>query len=169
VPSIWAAGDLTGRMLLAHVASHQGMTAVEKIAGLEPPPIDYDKMPRTTYCQPQVASLGLTEGQAKERGLDAHSGRFPLRATGKALVLGETEGFVKVVAERGTNRILGWHMIGFNVTELLGEAGLASVLGATSDDMKHAVYAHPTLSEALKEAALALHGEAVHFFTARSR
>jgi dihydrolipoamide dehydrogenase len=165
VPSVWAAGDVTGRLLLAHVASHQGVTAVEKIAGLDPPPLDYDKIPRAVYCQPQVASLGLTEAQARERGLDVRAARFPFRANAKAMALGETDGFVKVVADRQTGVILGWHMIGQGVTELLGEASLGSIYDVTERRLGQAVHAHPTLSEALREAVLALDGEAVHFFS----
>jgi dihydrolipoamide dehydrogenase len=165
VTSIWAAGDDTGRLLLAHVASQQGVTAVEKMAGLEPPPLDYDKMPRAVYCQPQVASLGLTEAQAIERGLVVRAARFPFRVNGKALALGETDGFAKVVAERETGAIVGWHMIGHGVTELLGEASLGSIYDVTQDRLAKAVHAHPTLSEALREAALALDGEAIHFFS----
>jgi dihydrolipoamide dehydrogenase len=164
VPGVWAIGDVTGKLLLAHVASQQGVTAVEKIAGQEPPPLDYEKMPRAVYCQPQVASLGLTEAQARERGLEVRAARFPFRANGKAMALGETDGFVKLVADRKTDEVLGYHMIGHGVTELLGEASLGSVLETTRGELAYAVHAHPTLSEALKEAALALKGEAVHFF-----
>jgi dihydrolipoamide dehydrogenase len=167
VPSIWAAGDVTGRLLLAHVASQQGVTAVEKIAGLNPPPLDYDRMPRAVYCQPQVASLGLTEAQARERGFDARTGRFPFRASGKALASGDDEGFVKVVIDKASGAILGYHMIGHNVTELLGEASVASLLESTVRELGYAVHAHPTLSEALKEAALSVSGESVHFYTRR--
>ncbi len=169
VPTIWAAGDVTGRLLLAHVASHQGVTAVEKIAGQNPPPLNYDQMPRAVYCQPQVASLGLTEAQARERGYEVATGRFPFRANGKAMALGETDGFVKIVADRRTGEILGYHMIGHNVTELLGEASLGSVLEATQAELAYAVHAHPTLSEALKEAALAVRGEAIHFYRSQQR
>jgi dihydrolipoamide dehydrogenase len=165
VPSVWAIGDVTGRLLLAHVASHQGITAVEKIAGLEPQPIDYDKMPRAVYCQPQVASLGLTEAQARERGYDFKTGRFPFRASGKAMTDGDTEGFVKLIVDRATNAILGFHFIGHNVTELIGEASLGAVLETTPVELGYTVHAHPTLSEALKEAALAVTGESIHFFT----
>ncbi len=167
VPGIWAVGDVTGKLLLAHVASHQGVTAVEKIAGLEPPPLDYEKMPRAVFCQPQVASLGLTEAQAKARGFDVLTGRFPFRASGKAMAIGETEGFVKLVVDRESRAVLGYHMIGNGVTELLGEASLGTVLETTPSELGYAVHAHPTLSEALHEAALAVTGEAVHFFTPR--
>ena len=167
VPSVWAAGDVTGRLLLAHVASRQGITAVEKIAGQDPPPIDYDQMPRAVYCQPQVASLGVTESEAKERGFDVRAGRFPLRANAKAVALGETDGFVKIVADKKTGRVLGYHMIGHNVTELLGEASLGATLDATFDQLSRAMHPHPTFSEAVGEAALALQDGAFHFFSER--
>jgi dihydrolipoamide dehydrogenase len=165
VPSIWAIGDVTGRLLLAHVASHQGVTAVEKIAGLEPPAIDYVNIPRAVYCQPQVASLGLTESQAEEQGYDVRTGRFPFRANGKSMAIGENEGFVKVVTDRGTGQILGWHIIGHNATEMLGEATLGALLESTNVELSYAVHAHPTMSEAIKEAALAVTGEAIHFYS----
>ena len=167
VPGVWAIGDVTGKLLLAHVASHQGVTAVEKIAGLDPPPLDYDKMPRAVYCQPQVASLGLTETQAAERGISVRTGRFPFRANGKALGTGDPEGFVKVVVDARTSEVLGYHMIGHNVTEMLGEASLGSVLETTNSELSYAVHAHPTLSEALKEAALAVTGASIHFYAPR--
>ncbi len=122
-------------------------------------------MPRAVYCQPQVASLGLTEAQAKERGHDVQIGRFPFRASGKAMAMGDTDGFIKLIVDRDSRAILGYNMIGHGVTELLGEATLGAVLETTPTDLGYAVHAHPTLSEALKEAALATSGEAIHFFT----
>jgi dihydrolipoamide dehydrogenase len=165
VPGVWAIGDVTGKLLLAHVASQQGVTAVEKIAGREPPPLDYERMPRAVYCQPQVASLGITEAQARARGLDVLTGRFPFRANGKAMAIGETEGFVKLVVDASTRAVLGYHVIGHGATEMLGEASLGTVLETTPAELGYAVHAHPTLSEALKEAALAITGEAIHFYT----
>jgi dihydrolipoamide dehydrogenase len=165
VPGVWAIGDVTGKLLLAHVASHQGVTAVEKIAGLDPQPLDYTNMPRAVYCQPQVAGLGLTEAQAKDRGHDVLVGRFPFRAAGKAMAMGDTDGFIKLVVDRESRAVLGYNMIGHGVTELLGEATLGAVLETTPTELGYAVHAHPTLSEALKEAALAVSGEAIHFFT----
>jgi dihydrolipoamide dehydrogenase len=165
VPTIWAIGDATGRLMLAHVASHQGTVVVEKIAAKDPPPLDYDQIPRAVYCQPQVATLGLSEEQAKERGLDVRTGRFPFRANGKAMATGDSEGFVKLVVDRKTNEIVGYHIIGHNATEMLGEASLGSVMQTTPAALGYAVHAHPTLAEALKEAALAVNGEAVHFYT----
>jgi dihydrolipoamide dehydrogenase len=164
VPGVYAIGDITGRMLLAHVASHQGVTAVETIAGLNPPPLEYEKMPRAVYCQPQVASLGLTEAQARERGIDVRVGRFPFRASGKALATGETEGFAKLVADRKTGEIVGYHVIGHGATEMLSEATLGAVLETTPKELGFAVHAHPTLSEIVKEAALAVSGESIHFY-----
>ncbi len=162
--NVYAIGDVTGRLLLAHVASHQGVTAVETIAGRNPPPLDYNKMPRAVYCAPQVASLGLTEAQAREKGFKVRTGRFPIRANGKALAIGETEGFVKLVAEEGTGDILGYHMVGPNATEMIAEASLGSVLETTPTELGFAVHAHPTLSEAVHEAALAVSGESIHFY-----
>jgi dihydrolipoamide dehydrogenase len=127
-------------------------------------PLDYDQIPRAVYCQPQVAALGLTEAQAVERGMDVRSGRFPFRANGKAMALGDTDGFVKIVSDRKTGAIVGYHMVGHNVTELLGEASLGSVLETTPVELGYAVHAHPTMGEAVKEAALALSGEAIHFY-----
>jgi dihydrolipoamide dehydrogenase len=165
VPGVWAVGDVTGKLLLAHVASHQGVTAVEKIAGKEPPALDYEQIPRA--CQPQVASLGLTEAQARERGLDVRSARFPFRANGKAMAIGETEGFIKLVVDRKTSAVVGYHMIGQGVTELLGEATLGAQLETTPVELGYAVHAHPTLAEAMKEAALAISGEAIHFYSSQ--
>ena len=165
VPNVFAIGDVTGKLLLAHVASAQGVTAVEHIAGREPLPLSYEKMPRCTYCQPQVASLGLTEAQARERGIEVKVGTFPYRGNGKALALGRTEGLVKLVVDAATDEIVGYHMIGQDATELLAEASLASVLETTPRELGWAVHAHPTLSEIVKEAALAVEGQAIHFWT----
>jgi dihydrolipoamide dehydrogenase len=165
VPSIWAIGDITGRLLLAHVASHQGVTAVEKIAGHKPQPMDYQQIPRATYCQPQIGSLGLSEAQARERGIDVRTGRFPFRASGKALATGDTDGFVKLVVDSKTSAVVGYHIIGHSAVEMLGEASLGTVLETTPAELGYAVHAHPTLSEALKEAALAVTNEAIHFYS----
>lgn len=165
VPTIWAIGDVTGKLLLAHVASHQGVTAVEKIAGLNPPPLEYVNIPRAVYCQPQVASLGLTEAQAKEQGFEVRSGRFPFRANGKSMAIGENDGFVKIVTDRQTGQVLGFHAIGHGVTEMLGEATMTALLESTNVELGYAVHAHPTMSEAIKEAALAVTGEAIHFYS----
>ena len=162
VPGIFAIGDVTGKLLLAHVASAQGVAAVEGIAGHESPPLDYEWMPRATYCHPQVASIGLTEAQAVERGHDVRTGRFPLAASGKALAMDEAHGMVKVVTDGELGEVLGVHMIGAEVTELLGEAALGRGLEATSLEFGWAAHPHPTISEAVKEAALASNGAAIH-------
>jgi dihydrolipoamide dehydrogenase len=162
VPGVFAIGDVTGKLLLAHVASAQGVSAVEGIAGLEPPALDYELMPRATYCRPQIASFGLTEAQARERGIAVKSGRFPFTASGKALALDETEGMVKVVVDAEMSGVLGAHMIGAEVTELLGELSLARMLESTTKELGWLVHPHPTISEMVKEAALASEGEAIH-------
>jgi dihydrolipoamide dehydrogenase len=162
VPTIHAIGDLTGPPMLAHVASAQGVIAAEVIAGQQPPALDYDQMPRATYCRPEVGSLGLTERQARERGFEPRTGSFPFRPNGRALAMAEPDGFVKVVADAKTGEILGIHMLGAGVSELLGEASLARTLEATPAEVGFAVHPHPTLSEVLKEAALAVRGEAIH-------
>ena len=161
VPNIYAIGDVTGKLLLAHVASAQGVTAVEHIAGLDPPPLDYGHMPRAIYCRPQVASFGLTEEQARESGYSVKIGKFPLSASGKALALNESEGMVKLVVESEIGELLGGHMIGAEVTEMLGELGMARLLEATTAELGWLVHPHPTISETIKEAALAAEGQAV--------
>ena len=162
VSGVYAIGDVTGILLLAHVAQAQGVLAVERIAGLESPDIDYDIMPRATYCRPQVASFGLTEKQAVERGHRVKIGRFPFQASGKAQAMGDTEGMVKVVADEEYGELLGVHMIGPEVTELLGELSLGRLLEGTTHEVGWLVHSHPTLSEALKEASLAADGKAIH-------
>jgi dihydrolipoyl dehydrogenase len=169
VPGIYAAGDLTGPPLLAHVASAQGVVAVEHMAGLNPQPINYAQMPRATYCQPEVAAIGLTEAEARERYEEIEVGRFPFRANGRAAAIGESEGLVKVIADRETDQLLGIHMVGPEVSELLGEATLALAGGVPTSELGFAVHAHPTLSEALKEAALAARGEAIHVWQVPQR
>ncbi|MEB3284888.1 MAG: dihydrolipoyl dehydrogenase [Candidatus Sericytochromatia bacterium] len=162
VPGIWAVGDCNGRSGLAHVASAQGVVAAEAIAGHRPPELRYADMPRCTYCHPQVASLGLTEAQARDAGYDVQVGRFPLAANGKALALGDATGQVKVVVDGQYGELLGVHLVGPDVTELLPEFGLARAAEATTAEIEHAVHAHPTLSEALHEAVLSAMGRAVH-------
>ena len=161
-PGVYAIGDVTGKMALAHVASAQGVTAVESIAGLDPPPLDYGQMPRAIYCKPQVASLGLTETQAREQGRAVKTGSFPFAASGKALAMDDTDGVVKLVVDAEIGEILGAHMIGPEVTELLGELALTRVLEATTAELGWLVHPHPTISEMVKEAALAAEGQAVH-------
>lgn len=162
VPGIYAVGDVTGKLMLAHVASHQGVLAAEHIAGQRIPATDYIQMPRGTFCQPQIGSIGYTEAAAKAAGYEVKTGRFPLSALGRAIAVGDTEGFVKVVADAHTGQVLGIHMIGHDINELLGEATLISLLEATTIEVGFAVHVHPSLGEALKEAALAADGEAIH-------
>jgi dihydrolipoamide dehydrogenase len=158
---VYAIGDVTGKLMLAHVAMQQGVIAAEHAAGRTVPALDYVQMPRATFAQPQVGSIGYTEAAAKEAGFEVRTGRFPFTALGKAIAVGETEGFVKVVADAKTGQLLGIHMIGHDVNDLLGEASLAALLEATTVEMGFAVHAHP-LAESLKEAALAVDGEAIH-------
>jgi dihydrolipoamide dehydrogenase len=162
VPSIYAIGDVTGKLALAHVASAQGIVAAEVIAGEEAEPLDYEAMPRCTYCYPQVASFGLSEVQAVQRGHEVRVGRFPFLANGKALALGERDGFVKIVADATSGEILGAHLVGPQVTELLPELLLARAWELTPDEVACSVHAHPTLSEAQMEAARGVFGSAIH-------
>ena len=152
VPGIWAIGDLTGKMLLAHVASTQGILVAEAIAGLETKPINYTMVPRATYSHPQVASFGFTEAQAVEKGYQVKTGKFPMLANGKALGLGENNGFAKVITDSATGKLLGAHMIGPEVTELLPELTLAQSAGLSAEAIAHNIHAHPTLSETVMEA-----------------
>ena len=162
VSGVYAIGDVTGKMLLAHVASAQAVTAVEYIAGLNPAPIDYQLMPRAIYCEPQVASFGMTEAQAKDHGVETKIGRFPFSASGKAIALGRTEGIIKLVIDPEIGEILGAHMIGPEVTELLAELSMTKLLEGTTTELGWLVHPHPTISETLKEAALDSNGEAIH-------
>ncbi|GAB4531728.1 MAG: dihydrolipoyl dehydrogenase [Anaerolineales bacterium] len=162
VPGIWAIGDVTGKLMLAHVASAQGIVAAENIAGKESITLNYEMMPRATYCQPQIASFGLTEAQAKERGYEVNVGRFPFQANGKALGLGESAGWVKIITDTKYGEILGAHLIGPEVTELLPELTLAQMMEITPAEIARNVHAHPTLSETLMEAAHGAEGHAIH-------
>ncbi len=162
VPGIYAIGDVTGKLALAHVASAQATVAAEAIAGLETQPLDYAMMPRATYCQPQIASFGLTESQAAEAGHDVKIGKFNIQANGKALGMGETDGMIKLVVDSRYGEILGAHLVGPEVTELLGELALTRLLEGTTLELGWLVHAHPTISEIIKEAALAAEGRAVH-------
>ncbi|GAP15408.1 dihydrolipoamide dehydrogenase [Longilinea arvoryzae] len=161
VPNIFAIGDVTGQVLLAHVASAQGIIAAENIAGVETITLDYRMMPHATYCQPQVASFGYTEAQAKEAGFEIKVGRFPFQPNGKALGMGETTGFVKIVTDASTGEILGAHMVGPDVSELLPELTLAQRMELTTEEIARNVHAHPTLSEAIMEAAEAAEGHSI--------
>lgn len=151
VDGIYAVGDVTGKLQLAHVAEAQGVVAAETIAGLEPAGLDYRMMPRVTFCQPQVASFGWTEDAAAAEGFDCHVVRFPFKANGKAQALAATAGFVKLVTDRADGAILGAHMVGSDVSELLPELTLAAAAGLTAHDLARNVHTHPTLSEALQE------------------
>ncbi len=162
VPGIYAIGDVTGKLPLAHVASAQGVAAVETIAGVETQPLDYVNMPRATYCVPQVASFGLTEQQARDQGYGVKVGKFHFKASGKAAAIGETAGLVKLVVEEKYGEVLGAHMVGPEVTEMLAGLSIARLLEGTTLELGWMVYSHPTLSEAVKEAALAAEGRAVH-------
>lgn len=162
VPGIWAIGDVTGKLLLAHVASAQGIVCAENIAGYPTVKLDYRMMPRATYCHPQVASFGLTEAQAKEEGYEVKVGRFPFQANGKSLGLGESTGFIKIVTDVKYGEILGAHLIGPEVSELLPELTLAQSMELTAEEIARNVHAHPTLSEVIMEAAHAVVGEAIH-------
>lgn len=159
---IYAIGDCIGGMQLAHVASHEGIVAVEHIVGESPEPLQYHLISRCIYSSPEVASVGWTEDEAKEKGHKVKVGKFSFRAIGKALVFGESDGFVKMIADEDTNDILGVHMIGPHVTDMISEAGLAQVLDATPWEVAHTIHPHPTLSEAIGEAALAVDGKAIH-------
>ena len=162
IPGLYAVGDVTGKLALAHAASAQAVTAAEHIAGNETQPLDYTYMPKATYCQPQVASFGLTEAQAIDQGYQVQVGRFNVLANGKAMAMGETEGMVKLVLDARYGELLGGHLIGPEVTELLGELSLTRLLEGTSLELGWAVHAHPTISEMLKEAALGAQGRAIH-------
>lgn len=159
---IYAIGDVIGGLQLAHVASHEGITAVEHIAGLDVHAMDSEKISRCIYSSPEASSVGITEAQAKERGFKVKTGKFSFKAIGKALVYGESDGFVKIIADEETNDILGVHMIGPHATDLISEAGLAMVLDATPWEIASTVHPHPTLSEIMGEAALAVDGKAIH-------
>ena len=155
-------GDITGKLLLAHVASAQGIDVVERLSGLTPPELDYELMPKAVYCQPQVASFGMTEKDALTAGLEVKVGKFMFRANGKALSMGDDDGFTKLVIEIGSGKILGAQMVGPQVTELLGELSMNRMLEGTARELGMMVHAHPSLSEVVKEAALACIDEAIH-------
>lgn len=162
IPGIWAIGDLTGKLMLAHVGTAQGIICAENIAGAETVTLDYEMMPRATYCQPQVASFGVTEAQAKERGYTVKVGRFPFQANGKALGMADYAGRVKLIVEEKYGELLGASLVGPEVTELLPELTLAHMMELTSAEIARNVHAHPTLSETLMEAAHAVEGMGIH-------
>jgi dihydrolipoamide dehydrogenase len=159
---IYAIGDVVGGYQLAHVASHEGILAVEHMAGKEVYPIDPLTIPRCTYSRPEVGSIGLTEAQAKEKGYEVKVGKFPFRAVGKSLVFGEMDGFIKIISDKKTDDLLGVHIIGPHATDMISEAGLAKVLDATAWEIAHTIHPHPTLSEVYAEAAMAVDGKPIH-------
>ena len=164
VKGIAAIGDLAGPPWLAHKASHEGVVAVERLAGVEGAhPLDTGNIPGCTYCHPQIASVGLTEQAAKDQGLDIRTGQFPFQANGKALALGEAEGFIKTVFDKGTGALLGAHMIGAEVTELIQGFAIARQLETTEAELMQTVFPHPTLSEMMHEAVLAAYDRTIHF------
>ena len=162
VKGLYAIGDMAGPPLLAHKAMAEGVVAAEALAGRDPRPVDYGNVPSCTYCRPQVASIGLTEGQAKAGGRLISVGRVPFTASGNAVALGETEGFLKVIADKGTGELLGVHILGADATELIHEFALGRTLEATLEEIIHTVHAHPTLSEAALEATLGALGQGIH-------
>ncbi len=162
VPGIFAIGDVIGPPWLAHVASAEGIHCVERIKGIHHPSINYDNIPGCTYCQPQVASVGLTESKAKENGYEIKIGKFPFMASGKAFAIGEREGFVKIIFDAKYGEILGAHIIGSEATEMIAEVTLARSLEATGESIIKTIHAHPTLSESIMEAAANAYGEAIH-------
>ncbi|CCH72363.1 Dihydrolipoyl dehydrogenase/lipoamide dehydrogenase, E3 component is part of three enzyme complexes [Nostocoides australiense Ben110] len=162
VPGVYAIGDCTAKLMLAHVAEAQGVVAAETIAGAETMPVDYSMIPRATYCHPQIGSFGLSEQQAKDAGHEVKTAAFPFSANGKAMGLGDAVGFVKVVADAKHNEILGAHMIGPDVTELLPVLTLAQKWDLTADEVARNVFAHPTLSEAVKEAVEGIAGHMIN-------
>lgn len=162
VPGLYAIGDCTAKMMLAHTAEAQGVVAAEAIAGKDPEPINYDMIPRATYCQPQIASMGYSEQQAKDKGFEVKTAKFPFSANGKAWGLGEGVGFVKVIADAKHNEILGVAMVGPEVTELLPEVVLAQRWDLTADEVGATIHAHPTLSEAIKEAMEGIAGHMIN-------
>jgi dihydrolipoamide dehydrogenase len=162
VPGIYAIGDVAGPPMLAHKAEHEGVICVEAIAGGHPHPMDKRKIPGCTYCNPQVASVGLTEKKAKEEGYDVRVGKFPFIGNGKAIALGEPEGLVKTVFDKKTGQLLGAHLVGAEVTELIQGFVIAMNLETTEEELIHTVFPHPTLSETMHESVLAAYGRAIH-------
>ncbi|HEX2727531.1 MAG TPA: dihydrolipoyl dehydrogenase [Beijerinckiaceae bacterium] len=162
VPGVYAIGDVAGPPMLAHKAEHEGVICVEAIKGLHPHPMDKNKIPGCTYCNPQVASVGLTEAKAKEQGFDIRVGRFPFVGNGKAIALGEPDGLVKTIFDKKTGQLLGAHMVGAEVTELIQGFVIAMNLETTEEELIHAVFPHPTLSEMMHESVLDAYGRVIH-------
>jgi dihydrolipoamide dehydrogenase len=162
VPGLWAIGDVTGAPWLAHKASHEGVIAVEAIAGLHTHPMKKENIPGCTYCRPQVASVGFTEAAAKAKGHEVKVGRFPFIGNGKAIALGETDGFIKTVFDAKTGELLGAHMVGAEVTELIQGYVIAKTLETTEEQLMHTIFPHPTLSEMMHESVLDAYGKVIH-------
>jgi dihydrolipoamide dehydrogenase len=162
IPGVWAIGDIVPGQALAHVASAEGITAVEKMAGMNPEPIDYNNIPGCTYCSPEVASVGYTEKAAKEAGYELKVGKFPFSASGKASAAGHNDGFVKLIFDAKYGELLGGHMIGYNVTEMIAEIVAIRKLETTGHELIKTVHPHPTMSEAVMEAAAAAYDEVIH-------
>jgi dihydrolipoamide dehydrogenase len=162
VPGIYAIGDVAGPPMLAHKAEHEGERCVDAIKGLHAEPLDKGKIPGCTYCQPQIASVGITEAKAKEQGLDVRVGRFPFVGNGKAIALGEDQGLVKTIFDKKTGQLLGAHMVGAEVTELIQGFVIAMNLETTEEELIHTVFPHPTLSETMHEAVLDAYGRVIH-------
>ena len=162
-PGIYAIGDVAGPPMLAHKAEHEGVICIEKIAGLDPHSLEKGRIPGCTYCQPQIASVGLSEMKAKEAGHEVRVGRFPFVGNGKAIALGEPDGLVKTVFDAATGELLGAHMVGAEVTELIQGFVVAMGLETTEEDLMHTVFPHPTLSEMMHESVLDAYGRVIHF------
>jgi dihydrolipoamide dehydrogenase len=162
IPGVYAIGDIIPGPALAHVASAEGITCVEKIAGHHPEPIDYKNIPGCTYCSPEVASVGYTEKAAKEAGYEIKVGKFPFSASGKASAAGHKDGFVKLIFDAKYGELLGGHMIGYNVTEMIAEIVAIRKLETTGHELIKTIHPHPTMSEAIMEAAAAAYGEVIH-------
>jgi len=161
-PGVYAIGDVAGPPMLAHKAEHEGVICIEKIAGLDSHPMDKNLIPGCTYCHPQVASVGLTEAQAREQGFEINVGRFPFMGNGKAIALGEADGLIKTIFDKNTGQLLGAHMVGAEVTELIQGYVVAMGLETTEEDLMHTVFPHPTLSEMMHESVLDAYGRVIH-------
>jgi len=162
ITGVYAIGDVIDTPALAHISSAEAICCVEKIAGLDPKPLNYNNFPGCTYTSPEIGSVGMTEKTAKERGIEYKVGKFPFTASGKAAVAGEKDGFVKLIVDSQTDEILGAHLIGANVTEMVSGLVVARNLGVKAKDIIHSIHPHPTMSEAIMEAAAAAHGEVIH-------
>jgi dihydrolipoamide dehydrogenase len=162
IPGVYAIGDVAGPPMLAHKAEHEGVICVEKIKGLDAHPMKKEQIPGCTYCHPQVASVGLTEAKAKAAGYELKIGRFPFLANGKAIALGEDQGLVKTIFDAKTGRLIGAHMVGAEVTELIQGFVVAMGLETTEEELMHTVFPHPTLSEMMHESVLDAYGRVIH-------